>query len=787
MSRARRYASYGGVAVSALVCVLGAAMFGCGSSGSGAENVGSGGGYDAGADGDADADTAEVGQPDAPEVEAGPVCVPDADGDGIPDAVEGAAQATDTDKDTVPDYLDDDSDGDGIPDAVEGDVENAGCRTPQDSDGDGTPDFQDEDSDNNGLPDALEVNPDGSPYDGQAGPADTDGDNYPDYADPDNDDDGLLDVTELQGGQPIDTDGDGMPDLDDIDSDDDTIADGYEGASDFDDDGLANFRDPDADDDGVPDICEAGPGHDVANAPLDTDTDGRYDFIDLDTDADGLRDADEDVNGNCVVDILDGETDRRHPDSDSDGVSDLIEKTLGSDPQDLFSTPESIGQFFFVLPHGEQAQPPERVLPVALGLQRVDVGVVIDTTGTMGGEINDLRTGIGSVLTSLGGEIPDVGTGIAGHDDYPLDPYGVAGQDQPFYLPTPGAQVSTTPSDTAGALAALTTHNGTDAAESQVPAMWRGLTNGWLQWPGSLLGPDAIAPGRFGALAFRENALPIVVEITDAPFHNGRRVDSPTVLHDPYGFNGVPPYPAPTIDDLVDEMNAVGAKFIGIASNDGVRSGDPYLDMAYLAEQTGSMVPPSAFGGSTCNTGLGGNALPQPDGSNGMCRLVFDIREDGIGLSARLADAVTALVRSLEYDVRVVAISDAPSAENGWIESVEQFVEYVEVSVSGGDDPTDPAQSCAVLPISRVKDWWQGPQGLTPGGDTYWDTVQDVSASIKICYNLKVIPNTAILPKDDIQVFHAILQVRAQSATSPFELDFGPPRDVLFLIPATPQ
>jgi hypothetical protein len=302
-----------------------------------------------------------------------------------------------------------------------------------------------------------------------------------------------------------------------------------------------------------------------------------------------------------------------------------------------------------------------------------------------------------------------------------------------------------------------------------------------------LLAPAAVATGRFGALAFRENALPVLVEITDAPFHNGKRVASPMAMHDAYGFNGVPPYPAPTIDDLVEEMNAAGAKFIGIASDDGVRSGDPYEDMAYLADQTGSLVPPSAFGGSTCNTGLGGNAIPEPDGPEGTCRLVFDIREDGVGLSGRLADAVTALVKSLEYDVRVIAISDPPSAQNGWIDSVDQFVEYVEVSVSGGDDPTDPLQPCAVLPIARVKDAWQGPKGLTPGGDTYWDTVQDVNATLKICYNLKVIPNTTIAPKDEIQIFHGVLQVRAHSATGSFELDFGVPRDVLFLIPATPQ
>jgi hypothetical protein len=775
------------VAAWLLATLLGTTVAACGSS-STTEEPGPAP-VDAGQDVLAEAEPDVVDASDAgtdADVDPGPICKPDSDGDGIPDDVEGAP-GRDTDDDDTPDYLDLDSDDDTIPDAVEGDVDNAGCRTPQDSDGDGAPDYVDTDSDDNGLLDVDEVTPEGLPYDPQLGAADSDGDKYPDYADPDNDDDGLLDVTELDDGALVNTDDDPLPDLDDIDSDDDGIADGYEGSVDFDEDGDPNFRDLDSDDDGVPDACEAGPNHDVSKVPRDTDVDGRYDFIDLDSDGDGLLDAKEDLNGNCDVDVMEGETDRLYADSDGDDVSDLIEVVLGSDPQDHFSTPESIGQFYFVLPYMEPAQPQMRGVPIDLGLQRADVGVFIDTTGTMGEEIAALKSGVGSVIASMKTVIPDVAAGVAGHDDYPVAPYGVAGQDQPFYLPAPSGMITTVQTQTEAAIAALTLHNGNDAPESQVAGMWKGVTNGWLQWPGTLEGPVNLPAGRFGALGFRENALPILVEITDAPFHNGRRANDSATLHDPYSFNGVAPYPAPTVDDLVDEMNTVGAKFIGIAANDGIRSGDPYEDLAYLADATGSLVPPSAFGGATCNTTLGGNPLGTPDGANGTCRLVFDIRQNGIGLTARLVDAVTALVNALEFDVRVVAVSDQPTAENGWIDSVDEFVEFVEVSVSGGDDPTEPSEPCAVLPFSQVADVWEGAKGLAPGGDTYWDTVRDATASLKVCYNLGVLRNQTILPKDDIQIFHAQLQVRAKNGNNPVELDFGPPRDVLFLIPAKPQ
>ncbi len=77
----------------------------------------------------------------------------DADGDGLPDVVEGM---DDPDLDLLPSYLDLDSDGDGLLDADEA----GGDPTqPVDTDGDGTPDFLDLDSDNDGIPDAIDPFP----------------------------------------------------------------------------------------------------------------------------------------------------------------------------------------------------------------------------------------------------------------------------------------------------------------------------------------------------------------------------------------------------------------------------------------------------------------------------------------------------------------------------------------------------------------------------------------------------------------------------------------------------
>ncbi len=753
---------------------------------------------------DASLDTTQEAGPDAQQdqaaeaqIEAGPdaeaeaeasapptLCPPDSDGDNIPDEVEGKSTLRDTDGDGIPDYLDTDSDNDSIPDLIEGDTKDMGCMAPLDSDGDGIPDYIDTDSDNNGVPDRDEVYPDHSAYSpshAAPNPGDTDGDGIPDYVDKDNDGYGLDDVTEL-GGQPSqDTDHDGLDDIFDPDSDNDTIKDGYEGATDFDGDGTPNFRDLDSDGDGIPDKCEAGPGHTIDQPPVDTDHDGKYDFLDLDSDNDGLPDSVEDANHNCQLDP--GETSPVLADTDGDGVSDMIEVALGSNPNDPLETPETLGKFYFVMPYQGTPTPDQHTLAIKTTLNRADVAFVLDTTGTMSGELNNLKAGLQSIILTLLNDIPQLAVGVAGFDDFPLDPYGQAAQgDQPFYLPVPGMLISTVPANPLAAAAQFGIHSGGDLPESQAPAMVRALTNNALQWPGNYWPPDTIPADRYGAMGFRNDAFPIVALITDAPFHNGRRVGTPTVLHDPYSFNSTSS--VSTIDDVVAAFQAKGARLLGFASDNGSRSGDPYEDMAYLADQTQSYVSPAAFGGS-CLTGVGGAPIPAPDGPNGTCRLVFDVYNDGSGLSDSVVNAVKGLLKGLLLDVRVVAVSD-PVVPPMYVDSVDEFVDTVTVSQMGGDDPTDPGVPCVIIPAQSLADHWTGPKGLLAAPDMYNETVLGVVPTTKICFNITPKQNTTVPQTDQAQVFHAVLQVKAKKSANS-EIDLGAPRDVLFVVPPKPQ
>ena len=247
------------------------------------------------ADGDGIPDLVEGSSACADTVAPAGACDgPDANGDGVAD--DAAATRPDTDGDGHPDYRDVDADGDGLRDNVEGVV---------DTDGDGHPDFRDLDSDNDGIPDVIE---------GSSGCADTAPRNGRcDGVDANND--GLADTATNQ--TPPDTDGDGTVDFRDLDADNDGIPDRVEGGSGCADTAPANAvcDGPDANGDGLVDTA-------VLVAPPNADADPIPDFRDLDSDDDGLPDLSEGGSGCTDLDanaVCDG------PDTDHDGIVDSID------------------------------------------------------------------------------------------------------------------------------------------------------------------------------------------------------------------------------------------------------------------------------------------------------------------------------------------------------------------------------------------------------------------------------------------------------------------------------
>lgn len=668
------------------------------------------------------------------------VPVEDTDLDCIPDSYEGKEQSVDTDGDTTPDFEDEDSDNDTIPDSIE--AGRTSCQgQPVDSDGDTTPDFRDTDSDGNGIDDSIE------------GSNDTDGDGQGDYADKDNDGDNLDDTVEIGGDpdHPIDSDHDSTPDYLDTDSDNDTIMDIHEqfGGADMDTDGdtTPDRLDDDSDGDGWSDAEEAG-DDDPATPPVNTDGDDYPDFRDFDSDADGLSDKLEKENG----------TQRLNPDSDSDGVSDLIEVGYGSDPNDPDDNPRVHGDFVFVVPYNNPENPPapplepepsQDTLVFSTDIQQADVFFAIDTTGSMGGEIENLRDSLSSlIIPQIRDTIPDVWFGVGGFDDYPVEGYGTTG-DRVFYL----EQRMTSDAGVAqSAVENLTTHDGRDIPESQVSVLkviadGSGL-NGYLD-PQTECNPDEI-----GYPCFRTGSVPIIILITDAPFHNGPDGDYP---YEPALLGFTPP----AYSDSIDALNSIHAKVIGV--NSGTTSAAVHLHRA--AVDTGTV-------------DISGNAL------------VFQISSTGAGLGTNVVRAVQQLASLVPIDISTSTADDPddfrcidsdnqpvsccrdsegnliPCSGDSTVsvDAIAAFIDRIVPNLIGGvEDPEHPGVIC------------RGGLSVDDPSDPHYFV--DILPGEAVCFDIYPKRNTTVPAVEEPQLFRAFINVIGDMVTT---LDT---RDVYFLVP----
>ncbi len=508
----------------------------------------------------------------------------DDDKDGIKNIDEGKGDA---DKDGIPNYKDTDSDGDGIPDKQE---------TPNgvlvDTDQDGTPDFLDDDSDGDGIKDKIE------------GTDDADQDGIPNYRDTDSDDDGINDGIEagVNPDEPVDSDDDGTPDYLDTDSDNDGILDIYEGINDIDKDGKPNFLDDDSDGDGILDKDEKGP--DVE--PVDTDKDGTPDFLDTDSDNDGLSDSEEIKWGSDPTKV----------DTDGDGFDDNTEHAIGSDPNDPSSgIPE--GQFYVILPFEDPVV--NKNLIFSTDIAKADILFLIDLSGSMGQEHSNLKKGIKDVIIDgVKAKIPDVGFGLV--------KFGTI-EDKVYNLTQ---KITTDESKIKSAIDSISSCGGSE--EYHTNALYEAATGDErheefteTHWIGSddhyyvNISKVSCPAGTFGGACFREGALPIFIMASDEGFGSGK-----------FGFDKHSGNASITMQNAIDAMNSIKAKFIGIDSGASMTSFN------------------------TVSTGT-----KSVDSSSNPFN--YKISSDGSGMSNKIVDAVIALTSNIEIDLSTVTKSIANS------------------------------------------------------------------------------------------------------------------------------
>lgn len=415
------------------------------------------------------------------------------------------------------------------------------------------------------------------------------------------------------------------------DADGDGIFDEFETNDDFDGDGIPNYMDTDSDGDGYSDSDEHGT--DNGCSAIDTDGDGHLDFLDLDADGDGLSDEEERTTYF---------TDPLNDDTDGDGFTDLAEVATGRDPADPSSrVPDEA--FYVVLPYLDDAV--ERELVFGTQVRKADVFFMVDSTGSMGGEISNLVSGLDTIVAEMRASLTDVGVGFG-----QFAGFGGAGEtcvlgictpddgpdgDVPFEL------VQTITTDDTVMRSAVTmlearTMSGAGTASS-AEAIYQAATGEgilpWVDMQRCPAYPDEES-SRYGYPCFRPGALPVMVVLTDTGSRNGpgsSTTDYDPSLYSPPGTRG--PH---TYEETLSAVMGIGGRVIGIIS--GMESGDPDGQFDTWARETGTV-------------DAGGSPIR------------FNISENGSGLDGRVVDAIRLLAEETPQDISADVIDgeDRPS------------------------------------------------------------------------------------------------------------------------------
>jgi len=406
--------------------------------------------------------------------------------------------------------------------------------------------------------------------------------------------------------------------------------------------------------------------------------------------------------------------------------------------------------FFFVVPYQQDPSPKNDVLEFGTNIKQVDVAFAMDTTGSMQGSINNLKTALsGTLLSDLQAAIPNVGLAIVDYRDYPVSPYGSKGSAGIPFLgipPTPAdwpvkvrQKITTTLTAAQAAVNQYTAAGGADNPESQIPAMQHILTGEALAWSDGNVPAAASAPGHFGAVDFRPGSVPVVVNITDISWHSE--------TNEPYTFA------TPTMASLKTAFATNNAFFVNITSSSESQAND-------LSDATQSNVPASAFGGTCgagqCCTGVNG-AARAPNGPGGTCRLNF-LHADGNGVGAGVVKAIQAISVGAAYDVKGVASND-PKNPNGV--DATRFIKALRAM--------DEGNAAAGCPAGAARD---------SDGDGVKDTFLNVVVGTKVCFEVIPAMNTTVPASNEPQFYNAFVDVIGVQGNIPLDK-----RSVLFLVP----
>ncbi len=382
--------------------------------------------------------------------------------------------------------------------------------------------------------------------------------------------------------------------------------------------------------------------------------------------------------------------------------------------------------FFFVVPYGETSSPKSDVLAFSTSIKQADVAFVVDTTSSMTNAIAKLKSALeGTLMAQLQSAIPNVGLAVVDYRDYGDD--WVVKVNQVVTTSLALAQAGVAPLKAAG---------GGDFPEASIAAMEFALTGR----ENTGIEPHINATlGSFGGVDFRRGSVPVLVNLSDANWH------------DPSGLA--------TLATLKNAFADTKARFVNIAEG----FSDPIEAQAdELSDATGSHVDAAAFGTVSgcavgkCCTGKKGVGRT-PSGPGGTCRLNF-LSEGGNGVSSGIVKAIEAIAIGSSFDVTAKAVND-PTNANGV--DATKFIKALRAMAEG-----DPKNGC---PAARAKD---------ADGDGINEKFVDLKAGTPVCFEVIPAMNLSVPPNLGPQFFNAFVDVVAVQGNLALDR-----RSVLFLVP----
>lgn len=424
--------------------------------------------------------------------------------------------------------------------------------------------------------------------------------------------------------------------------------------------------------------------------------------------------------------------------------------------------------FFFNLPY--KIAPVTKPLTFSTQVQSLDVFFAVDTTGSMGGEINQLvRSLEGTIIPGVkAAAAKDAWFGVGSVDDWPYGNYGSAGcngaHDQPLILlqgmtddvvkAKDGVQKLLRGSSPAGC--------GADTPEGQMEALFQiatgdGQTNAGANVPANHKG--------IGGAEFRDGALPVVVSISDASYHDVGDVPARSCYGQTVSYAGEVAKFAHTRQQTAEAMNKICAKAVGISAQ--ISSDENCIatkDMIYFAKETGAVVPPEAWDvparpngcdAGKCCTGLRGVG-EDPDAS-GLCPLVFKVSSDGTGVGDQVTAGIAQLAQFASFDVVTDVIGQKTGEKGEVIPDPFSSADFIK-SIKPLDALPPPPPPFIPPPEMTEKGFTK----VVPGSFVRFNVTAH---------------NEIIRETFRPQVFHATIRVRAGGCAN---LDA---RDVIILIP----